>query len=719
MDDLARAQRQLGRSLDRARAGEDRGLSALVREQGERFIKLCNGVLGMARLHAPDNHALDQPVRDFETTLQALVQILGAVQLMIVEDQAYLNEIRIRLDGVDAAHDLGERLRRHAVGGLTFHAPLGEAQIRALIGAVAAAPAGDEPRWALEDALAEKGIEAVELHGLQRFRISGEKKAGAREARTISAHAAALVDRTLHNVATGRMANPLPLRRVVVEMLGNEDRGEAIGANPEGTTAYASHTTRVCWLAVLLGRAIGLPADALQDLGLAAMFHDIGYSMHGGPPASGETRPAAPLERHPTAGARLILKQRGFHEAKIRRVLATLDHHRRYDDPDGRPSLLGRVLAIVDDYDIWVSPRGGGLSPDVVLERMAAESGATYDPVLLQVFINQLGRFPPGTTLDLRDGRTVRVVSLVRSPETFDRPLVRVERLANGEAPAEETIVDLAVEGEIGKAEPAAAPEAPASAAYSGSASVDVVPPIELGGSRRQLFEGVLPEVLRELYVGGKTGVLHLTRGEERRSVRFWKGHIVYAQSNVPEEHMGELAVREGRMTAADLARATELVVRENKRLGIALGVLGIMTDVQVEGLIASHAREVLVKAFPWKDGSYDFERQTAEASWFDEMALHLSTPDIILEAVRRIEADDVVRFHLGDLDRVLVLAERAPKVPINTLTPLDSFVLSRIDGTSTARQVIAIVPYDAPAVQRSLFGLLCTGLVLHRKTRR
>jgi hypothetical protein len=247
------------------------------------------------------------------------------------------------------------------------------------------------------------------------------------------------------------------------------------------------------------------------------------------------------------------------------------------------------------------------------------------------------------------------------------------------------------------------------------SAGVDVVPPIELGGSRRQLFEGVLPEVLREIYVGGKTGVLHLTRGDERRSIRFWKGHIVYAQSNVTTEHMGEIAVREGKLSAADLARATDLVVRENKRLGTALEMLGIMTGEQIEDLVAMHAREVLVKAFPWKDGSYDFERQAASASWFEEMALRLSTPDIILEAVRRIEMDDVVRFHLGDLDRVLALSE-ASKTPVRTLTPLDSFVMSRVDGTSTAREVIAIVPFPTRDVQRSLFGLLCTGLVQHQK---
>src|SRR5689334_13520458 len=90
VDDLAQAQERLGRTLDRARAGEDLALAARVREDGERLVKLLNGVLGMARLHSPDNHAFDPPVRDLAASLAHLVQLLGTVHLLAVEDQVYL-----------------------------------------------------------------------------------------------------------------------------------------------------------------------------------------------------------------------------------------------------------------------------------------------------------------------------------------------------------------------------------------------------------------------------------------------------------------------------------------------------------------------------------------------------------------------------------------------------------------------------------------------------
>jgi len=70
------------------------------------------------------------------------------------------------------------------------------------------------------------------------------------------------------------------------------------------------------------------------------------------------------------------------------------------------------------------------------------------------------------------------------------------------------------------------------------------------------MTEGMLPEVLRQLYVGRRTGFLHFTRGDERRSVYFRVGHIVHGDTNVKEERLGETLVAQSVITAADLKRA-------------------------------------------------------------------------------------------------------------------------------------------------------------------
>src|SRR5262245_58503926 len=227
------------------------------------------------------------------------------------------------------------------------------------------------------------------------------------------------------------------------------------------------------------------------------------------------------------------------------------------------------------------------------------------------------------------------------------------------------------------------------------------------------LSEGVLPELLRELYVGRKTGLLKFTRGEERRSVRVRQGHIVHATSNVKEERLGETLVRHGLLNQVDLDRATEIVIRDKKRLGIALQELGVFDRPQLEESMAVHVRELILKGFEWSDGGYSVAGPTGGAPDQDEdVSLKVSTGEMILEAVRRVQDPDVVRYALGNQDRVLALSTdpllRFQKI---TLSPVDGYVLSRVDGTLSAREVIQLINMSAEETQRSMVGLLCTGV--------
>ena len=93
--------------------------------------------------------------------------------------------------------------------------------------------------------------------------------------------------------------------------------------------------------------------------------------------------------------------------------------------------------------------------------------------------------------------------------------------------------------------------------------------------------------------------------------------------------------------------------------------------------------------------------------------ASRLSTGEILLEASRRIVDPAVVREAIGDLDRKLVPASdpglRGQEI---ALTPTDGFVLSRIDGTLSAREIVDLMPLASDETERSLLGLLCAGAI-------
>ena len=104
----------------------------------------------------------------------------------------------------------------------------------------------------------------------------------------------------------------------------------------------------------------------------------------------------------------------------------------------------------------WGRPQGRRsghcpLSPNLICP--------VYDPFLLQLFINKLGKYPPGTLLEVEivlKGRTMVFVlcssSLVRSRESFDKPICKLIRLHDGR-PAPEKLrnrsVDLMKKGKV------------------------------------------------------------------------------------------------------------------------------------------------------------------------------------------------------------------------------------------------------------------------------
>jgi hypothetical protein len=444
-DDLSRAQEALARALGRARIGEDRALANQVRELGERLAHLLSGLLRMTRLHSPDNNAFNKPVEDLHTTLVQLNELLGSVHLVAVEDQVYVNDIRIRAgEKASSIRELGAELQRHNAGGITFHLPLDGPGIRALIGGLGSAPAPHEPRNSLARALHAAGVSGIELQGRFRFRMASEELAEMSDPRDFVSRALTAADEAFQNLAAGRMPNPLPVRRLVTELLERGAASEELWVDPAEAPAHALHQLRVAQLSILVGRELGLAQSVLQDLGVAALYHDCGYAAG----AAASDGVGVSFERHAAAGARLMIRQRGFHEAKMRRVLAVLQHHRDANDRL-RPGLFGRILRVAEDYDT-LARRSGRLSPTMALAVMLKWAGTRYDAVLLQLLVNALGAYPPGTLLKLEDGRIVRSAAPARGPDTFALPLARCLRLADGTpAPPDLPLVDLRGTGPV------------------------------------------------------------------------------------------------------------------------------------------------------------------------------------------------------------------------------------------------------------------------------
>ncbi len=426
-DDLFLAQKRLGHVIERASIGEDRQLARSVREKGEAFANIFYGTLRMTRLYDLNNDTFERPLSELAQLTRWLLDELGVLHLVTVEQQVYVNDIRIRFKAMDAsAQQLGSELRRHNVGSLSFYQVLSATQMLQLLAALAAeSPVERERRTALCAELARHGVKGIEVSGVNRYLMAGEEGAldeeDVSEWQEVLERVVSTVEEMWNNAAAGRVINPLSLRRSIVELLSAGIENEGLWADVPGETEHGKHAVRVARVALAIGSAIDLSDKGMQDLGVAALAHDIGYAAHGYYPSSSGKRS---LAAHLSDGALVMLRQRGFHDAKLQRILAAMYHHHDYQHIRDTPSLFARIIRLAEDFDNLTSRRGGGRSPATALALMASGSGTAYDPLLLQAMINRLGRYPPGTRLKLADGRLVRTLSLVRE-NNFDKPRVR------------------------------------------------------------------------------------------------------------------------------------------------------------------------------------------------------------------------------------------------------------------------------------------------------
>lgn len=232
---------------------------------------------------------------------------------------------------------------------------------------------------------------------------------------------------------------------------------------------------------------------------------------------------------------------------------------------------------------------------------------------------------------------------------------------------------------------------------------------------RGRLWPGALLEVIRELLAERATGVLALKHDGQEMSLRIVNGQVVSGSSG-QLGRLGEILVRCGLLGRGDLERALAQAREQGCRLGPVLCDLGLVSRERLEDALRLQVGDVLFAGLFWPDGEWELKLDDAPTPLPEDVTLRLSTAQLLLGAVRRIEDPVVVLRALGDLDIPLAAVQHPPlRLEGATLGPADGYVLSRVDGSLTARQILDIAPLPANAVASSLLAFLSAGIIERR----
>lgn len=164
-----------------------------------------------------------------------------------------------------------------------------------------------------------------------------------------------------------------------------------------------THAINVAVLAMGLAERLGLKDESVQQIGIAALLHDVGKLLipkeilH--KPGALSNEEFGKIMQHPLYGAAYLTRVEGLTRLA---VLVALEHHRKFDTT-GYPKLrvggrrqhaASQIVAIADFYDALRShrPYRRSLQMTEVLGIMQKESGSAFNPQMLRSFTALLVR---------------------------------------------------------------------------------------------------------------------------------------------------------------------------------------------------------------------------------------------------------------------------------------------------------------------------------------
>ena len=204
------------------------------------------------------------------------------------------------------------------------------------------------------------------------------------------------------------------------------------------------HSLNVSVLSMLLAKECNMSADEIRQVGMGALFHDIGKLKI----PSQILRKTEPLTKpeqnlmaqHPRYGLELLSLASDFPEPAKRIV----QYHHEYLDGSGPQGLRGdqldpltQIVSLINEYDNLCHLQAK--VPYSALSGLYKQRKAQFNPEYLSMLIRLMGIYPPGSVVQLSNGQVGLVMSVNASRLLYPSVLVYDPRIPRQEA----AIIDL------------------------------------------------------------------------------------------------------------------------------------------------------------------------------------------------------------------------------------------------------------------------------------
>ncbi|MBN1211777.1 MAG: HD domain-containing protein [candidate division Zixibacteria bacterium] len=433
---------------------EPTNLTENIKPAARNEIKLLYDFFGLfktARIVSENNATYVGKLVNFFKLFQVLKEEQDGITFKIISDHFFLNDKLVHFDdkGLSGAGGVVSEWKILGIGGVRFAGEITLDELGKFFRFMAEIkPVGENLDTVHED-LKTHGLANIEILSSRDMEVptpevSEETRQRFRKmARVTFFRAMSVVEETLVDTVRDKDINIAKTKRVVHGLIDHVTRDassllELTAIKDFDDYTYA-HSTNVCVYALTVGVRLSLDRPRLSQLGMTALFHDLGKIKL---PADLIRKPEAfdeddwvQMQLHPMLGAKTILRNLKFDAHAARAARGAMEHHINRDFtgyPQLRlekrpPNLFSKIITIVDAFDALTSGRvyiKKRIEPDEVFKKMRFQMQVKFDPFLLKLFNDIIGIYPSGSLVLLSSNEIAMI--LTNNETDKARPLVKI-----------------------------------------------------------------------------------------------------------------------------------------------------------------------------------------------------------------------------------------------------------------------------------------------------
>jgi tetratricopeptide (TPR) repeat protein len=230
---------------------------------------------------------------------------------------------------------------------------------------------------------------------------------------------------------------------------------------------------------------------------------------------------------------------------------------------------------------------------------------------------------------------------------------------------------------------------------------------------RGSLREASLPDVLQLLALGKKTGCLSIVHKSNFGSIYFNSGRICYASIVNRRDRLGDIMVKSGVITQAQLDRALEAQrTHRDTRVGELLVAQGAITRARLEEQVRLQIEQAVYALFTWSEGTFNFEPDARPES--QDIIVSMNPESLLLEGARRVDEWGQIAKKVPSFDIIFEIDHSKLRASGVELEDDQRRVLELIDGRRDVAHIIEEAGLGEFEVGKALFGLVTAGFA-HR----